>query len=472
MKILRILSLVAMLIGVFSIPVSAQGPPGTWATDITLLNLQNETSTVEIVRYAECTAADCTDAGTVITSTTLAPNGSLYYNPMFDSTFPEGFGGSIVVRSTTDMAGTITIGNDWSGTDSYASDAYSGITDVADFVFLPIVMGQYGGYFWNTRMAIQNAGFETTRVTIHYDGAGAPADTVIDNLPPGMMALVDQQMIPGIDNFIGSATVSSNNGQMLAVVVDEYKRDGGVLVTYVGLTPAQSATTIYMPGYIALSVWQTDFTIVNTTAETATIDIAFSGILNTVHGTIGPNGTAYINGFLGVYPDGWTGIAPSSGYYGAATVQSSEKIVVVYNEANSGAGGIGNFSLGYVALSAAAGSKTVAVPLVMRRYTTGWDTTYSIQVIDDGSGGQNRTRLSMVYSGNMPANCNPCTTEVVDSATLNMTDITLDHVPEGYIGGVVITSLDRDIVVVGDQNKSIGAVGDTAAGYPGIKIAP
>ena len=77
MKILKTLSLVIMLMGVVFIPVSAQGPPGAWATDITLLNLQNETATVEIVRYDECTVADCVDAGTVITSTTLPPTAAM-----------------------------------------------------------------------------------------------------------------------------------------------------------------------------------------------------------------------------------------------------------------------------------------------------------------------------------------------------------------------------------------------------------
>ena len=458
MKKLRVFGLVAILIGVFLAPVNAQGPPGSWTTDFTVLNLKDQEATVEIKRFAECEPPCTADTGTVITTTVIPANGSFYYNPILDPAFPATFGGSVVMSSNQPLAATVTVGNDKSGSSQYASDAYSGISEVSDSVFLPIIMGNLG--VWNTRIAVQNAGSATADVTIHYIGTGAPADTVISALPPNMVALVDQQENAGMTNFNGSALVTSS--QPLAIVVDEYKSSGGVLVSYIGVPSTDADTTVYMPGYIAQGVWQTDFTIVNTTANTATVSLAFSGATNVLSGTVPPNGSAYVNAFIGVYPDGWTGTAPTVGYYGAATVTSNEDIVIVYNEANSGTGGAGNFALGYVGFPSAAGSMNVAMPLVMYQYSTGWDTTFSVQVI--GGGVANLTLSYADITGSKTA-------VITDSYTFNPSQSgnqAYGHVPTGYIGGVTVTS-DKNIVVIGDQNLT-GGVGDTSAGFPGLSM--
>jgi len=455
-KALHVFGLIVVLMGLFLLPTQASGPPGSWTTDFTILNLESQEAKVQITRYTKFEEGGSTDTGTVVKSPTVAGGGSFYYNPALDASFPTGFSGSVVVSSDKRIAATVTVANDQTG-NAYASDAYAGVSEVSSSVFLPIIMGNLG--VWNTRIAVQNAGSETTNVTIHYIGSGAPSDSTITNLPPNMMALVDQQDISGISNFNGSATVTSNNDQPLAVVVDEYKTTGGVLVSYVGIPLSQADQTIYMPGFIASGQWATDFTIVNTTGDQATVDVTFSGASNTLSGSIAGNGSAYVNGYAGAYPSGWTGNVPTSGYYGSATVTASKDVVVVYNIANS-AGGAGNYALGYVGFPSTGGAREVAIPLIENRYSTGWDTTFSVQNIEGGTAG-----LSMVYSGNKTALCDPCGyTMTSPSHTFNQT--TDGHIPEGFIGGVTITS-DKDIVVIGDQNKT-GGLGDTAAGFPGI----
>ncbi len=457
MKYLRALGLVAILAALLATSVQAQGPPGSWTTDFTILNLEDSAGTINITRYAECTPPCTADGGTLVVEEPIAANGSYYYNPVNDSSFPNNWAGSIVVSADKQIAATVTVANSESGS-AYASDAYSGVSVVEDSVFLPIVMGSLGS--WNTMMAIQNAGSETTNVTISYIGSGAPADTTVSNLPPNMTAIVDQQENSGMSNFNGSALVTTDNGQPLAIIVEEYKTTGGVLVDYVGVPLSQADTTIYMPGFIAQGVWATDFTIVNTTGSLATVDIAFSGVSNALHGTIAANGSAYVNGYTGNYPSGWTGTAPTSGYYGSATVTSDRDIVIVYNISNS-AGAPGNFSVGYVGPSSSQGATDVAVPLIENHYSTGWDTTFSVQVIGGGS-----ADLDMTYSGNMAASCSPCERTITGSYTFNQ--VTDGHVPTGFLGGVTINS-SAPIVVIGDQNKT-GGSGDTAAGFPGIPI--
>lgn len=459
MKILRTVSLVVMLMALLVASVGAQGgPPGSWTTDMTFLNLEDQEAALEITRFAEFDpASPATDPGTLITSTTVAANGSFYYNPVNDPSFPVGFGGSVVASSDRKMAATITVGNSEAGV-AYASDAYAGVLEIAQSVFLPIVMGKLG--VWNTMMAIQNAGSQPADITIQYIGTGAPGNTTITDLPANMMALVDQGVNVGMTNFNGSALVTSD--QPLAIVVEEYKSTGGVLVDYVGVPSTKAAQTVYMPGYIALGVWATDFTVVNTTGSVANVEITFVGATNVVTGSIAANQSAYVNGTAGYYPTGWTGTAPTGTYYGAAVVTSDRNIVIVYNMANTGPGGAGNLNLGYVAPTAADGALKAAMPLVMNKaYGGGWDSTFSIQVIGGGVAG-----LSMAYSGVTL----PVTETITDNYTFNFSTAGnkgYGDLVAGYAGGVVVTS-NKPILIIGDQAGPY--VGDSSAGFPGVPL--
>jgi hypothetical protein len=461
MKALRILSALVIFLTVFggSAFAEPEGPPGSWVTDFTVLNLENSPAALGVTRYVRCTTPGCAaDPGATVANTTVPANGSYYYNPALDPAFPSPFAGSIVLSSDKLIAATVTVANTATGS-AYASDAYAGISEVSTSVFLPIIMGNLGP--WSTQIAVQNAGGSNANVTIDYIGPGAPGDSTINNLPPNMTAIVDQQSIPGLSNFNGAAIVTSS--QPVAIEVDEYKSSGGVLVSYTGVPLSQANSTVYMPGFIAQGQWATDFTIVNTEGSSADVQVSFVGSGNTLSGSIPANGSAYVNGYAGVIPAGWTGAPPVSGYYGAATVTSTngKKLVVVYNIANS-AGGPGNYAIGYVGFPSTKGAKKVAVPLIENHYSTGWDTTFSVQNIEGGT-----ANLSMVYSGNLAPNCNPCTYPMT-SASHTFNQVTDGHVPAGFLGGVTITS-DKNIVVIADQNKT-GAQGDTAAGFPGIPV--
>lgn len=458
MKILKVLTLI-MVLAMLIVPVEAAGPPGSWTTDFNILNLaENDEATITITRYKECeNPGSCAeDGGTSIATEKVAGGGSFYYNPALDSDFPSTFSGSVVVSADQPIAAIVTAANSESG-DQYASDAYAGVSEVSDSVFLPIIMGNLG--VWNTRIAIQNAGSGDANITIDYIGSGAPDDTEIQGLPKNMMAMVDQQDNPGMSNFNGAAKVTSN--QPLAILVDEYKTTGGVLVSYVGVPLSQADTKVYMPGFIAQGQWATDFTIVNTTGDSADVTVNFAGSSKTLSGSIAGNGSAYVNGYIDSYPAGWTGTAPTSGYYGAATVTSDEDVVVVYNISNS-AGGPGNYALGYVGYAESFGATKVSVPLIENQYSTGWDTTFSVQNIEGGT-----AELTLKYSGNLASDCpaGGCNYEMT-TASHTFNQVMDGHVPPGFLGGVTITS-DKKIVVIADQNKT-GAAGDTAAGFPGI----
>jgi hypothetical protein len=436
-------------------PVLA-APPGSWITDFTLFNLNSSAPAhVTIQRYAQCSGVSCsTDAGTVVVSPTIAAGGSYYYNPVSDSSFPTGFAGSIVVSSDQQLAGTVTLANNLTGT-SYASDAYSAVAAPATTNYLPIVL-RMG--VWSTRITVQNTGATNTSVTITYVGSGAPSATTISNLPPNMMAMVDLSDMGSL-TFNGSATVTSTNA--VAVVVEEYKTTGGVLVTYNGIPSSVASTTIYLPGYIDQGSWATDMTLVSA-GGSGTVTVTFAGSASSLSGPVSPTSSPYLNRYVGV-PSGWSGSFPT-GYYGAASVTSTTPVVVAYNISNSGLGGSGNLAEGYVGFAASQGATTVVVPLIERTYSTGWNTTFSVQSLDGTP-----ATLSMTYSGNMAPLCSPCNV-TMSSASQTFNQTSDGHVPSGFLGGVKIVS-NKNIVVIADQANTTAASyagGDSAAGFVGF----
>ncbi|MCL4487655.1 MAG: hypothetical protein M1570_05940 [Chloroflexi bacterium] len=367
-----------------------------------------------------------------------------------------------MVSSDQQLAGTVTAANTSTGT-AYASDAYSAVTNPSTSVILPIIMSHLG--VWNTAIYVQNAGSANTNVTVHYVGSGAPADTTITNLPPNMTAVVDQASL-STTGFNGSAVVSG--AQNLAVIVEEYKTTGGVLVAYNGLASSDAGQTVYMPGYIATGVWATDFTVVNTTGSLANVTVKFSGFSGQLNGSIPANGSAYINPRAGVIPSGWSGTSPTSGYYGAATVTSSQNVVVVYNISNS-FGGPGNSAIGYTGFSSSKAALTKVVPLIENMYSTGWVTTFSVQSVDGTP-----ANLTLTYS---PAkgSCNGSCTKTynmtsTDAGAHTFNQASDGHISAGFLGGVTITS-NKNIVVIADQNNATASQyqgGDAAAGFAGF----
>jgi len=452
---------VALLAGVFCFShLALAAPPGSWTTDFTLFNLGSAEANFSMNRYALCPGGSCTaDTGTAVTppnSGKIPANGSAYYNPIFDAGFPTGYSGSIVVSSDQQLAGTVTLGNGLTGA-AYASDAYSAVTAPSTSIILPIVMAGLGP--WNTRMSIQNTGGTDAAVQIQYVGSGAPPTSNLAALPPNMTAWVDQADL-GISNFNGSAIITS--AQQLAIVVEEYKSTGGVLLAYNGLPSTDAGPTVYMPGYLDQGIWATDFTVVNTSATAATVAISFAGSSASLAGTIAANGAQYFNRITTGVPSGWTGSFPQN-YYGAATVTATGgNVVVVYNIANSGPGGGGNLQVAYLGFPTSKAVKNVVVPLVENEYGAGqWVTTYTVQSVDG-----NPATLTLTYAGNLTPTCNPCnaTTGALPTRTFNQKSD--GHVPTGFLGGVSIAS-DKNIVVIADQTSFLLG-GDTAAGFAGF----
>jgi hypothetical protein len=454
--------IVALLAGVFCFShLALAAPPGSWTTDYTLFNVGTGTATFSMMRYGLCTGAGCAaDAGTDFTvagANTITAGGSYYYNPADPvHSFPSNFSGSVVISSSEPLAGTVTLGNGLSGS-AYASDAYSAVTAPATSVIGPIIMAGLGT--WNTRISIQNTGSVNADVNVAFSGANKPADVAISGLPSNMTAWVDQAD-SGASNFNGSVKITS--AQPLAVVVEEYKTSGGVLVSYNGLPSTDAGTTVYLPGYIDQGIWATDFTLVETSGAASTVTVAFSGSASTITGPVPANGSAYLNRYAAL-PAGWSGSFPT-GFYGGATVTGvGGSLVAVYNISNSGAGGPGNLAVGYTGFAAAKAKQEVVVPLIENAYSSGWVTTFTVQSVDGTP-----ANLTLTYNGNLPANasCNPNCAVAMSTAAKTFNQGADGHIPTGFLGGVKINS-NKNIVVIADQ-QNVNLAGDTAAGFAGM----
>ncbi len=366
---------------------------------------------------------------------------------------PAGWLGAAIVSADQPVSAIATVANDLSGS-QYVSDAYVGVGEPSTTIFAPIVMAKLGP--WNTRMAIQNAGNEPANVTIQFVSGGTVVATqTISNLPAGASAVVDQYDNPALNNFNGSAIITGT--QPLAVTVDEYRTTGGLLVSYTALPLSKASTTLYMPGYInAYGPWTTDFTIVNTANAAASVQIQFSNA-QTLNCTVPANGSLYLNPAVGIY-GGCTGGPLASNFYGAATVNSTQPIVIAYNIANTL--GPGNLAIGYTAVHPDDTGTKMAVPLIENQYGGGkWTTTFSVQVIGGGT-----ANLTLTYTGN--TGTYTWSGQVIDAKTFNQ--LSDGHIPAGFLGSVTITS-DKPLAVIGDQNSLI-LPGDVAAGFPGVKV--
>jgi len=449
MRKLRWIILFAVL---FSIVGSAWGgPPGQFTVDFNIQNMGTGPANI-VVNFINPNGSS---AGTK-TFSGVPAGGSAYFNPALHTldgggTLPSGWQGAAIVSADQPVSAIATVANNLSGS-QYVSDAYVGIGEPSTVVFAPIVMAKFGP--WNTRMAIQNAGTSPANVKIRFiSGGNVVATQSISNLPVGASALVDQFYLP-ITNFNGSAIISAT--QPVAVTVDEYRTTRGLLVSYSALPLSKASTTLYMPGYInAYGPWTTDFTMINTASSPASVQIRFTNN-QTLNCSIPANGSLYLNPAANVY-GGCTGGPLASNFYGAATVSSTQPLVIAYNIANTL--GPGDRAIGYTAFAPSDVGTKMAVPLIENQYGGGkWITTFSVQVIGGGP-----AKLTLKYSGNLGTYIRHVT--VNNARTFNQ--LSDGHIPRGFLGSVTILS-DKPIAVIGDQNSLILS-GDVAAGFPGVK---
>lgn len=228
----------------------------------------------------------------------------------------------------------------------------SGMTNVA----LPLIMANNSGFY--TSYQVQNVSTTATaNVTVHYgpnisSGTFAPVDETFQ-LTPGTARTVFQSSTTannGSSNnwgtsgrYIGSATVSTVGGSIVAIVNQQAASPTALASTYDGFDPTTATSKISAPLIMANnSGYYTTMQIQNTaTSGTATVDVVYgpniSGAFHAQpeHFTLnaGSSKTIFqasappLNGSVNTWPTG------SSKYIGSATITSTGgNIVAIINQ--------------------------------------------------------------------------------------------------------------------------------------------
>ena len=116
-------------------------------------------------------------------SDTVAGNGSNSYFPLdptgnLPGTVPSGFDGSVVIKSTTNIAATTNIlGNDGSDPLAYGA-SYNGFKAGSPSAYMPLLMKANYGY--NTWYSVQNLGSAAATINVTYsDGVTASSASTV-----------------------------------------------------------------------------------------------------------------------------------------------------------------------------------------------------------------------------------------------------------------------------------------------------
>lgn len=232
-KTIIIVLTAVVLLGVYAIPVSAQGP-ASYQSTVIITNTSESEGIINLIFY--------NPDGSIADDSILDPIGAL--ETKFYTTIPvsSGFKGSMVIESNVPLASTSTvIGKTNTGAVmNYAN--YVGVSTGAGRVFLPLLMKN--NYGFNTYFSIQNTSGLPVDVEITYsDGVVVPA---ITGLQPGAAVLIDNLLEAGhVRKFAG--TVEATGDIAIAVVEWADGKYGKQLFAYNGFTQAQGTPDPVIP---------------------------------------------------------------------------------------------------------------------------------------------------------------------------------------------------------------------------------
>jgi hypothetical protein len=224
-KNIRLFALCVLALMLVNGSIYAQAPSGPWASGIACVNLDNtNAASILLTFYSQDNSTP------VLTySDTIPAGGSkTYFTPSTPPGVPNNFVGSVVVASSAPISCNVNTQKLSTGTpsDPYRIGTSSGVStsEAGSKIYAPQVMKNFGG--WNSYIAVQNTESVSVTVTIDYkDRYGNPisaSESFI--IPPQSTHIFYQNANPSLpNNFLGAATISSNDGtSKLAVVVNFY----------------------------------------------------------------------------------------------------------------------------------------------------------------------------------------------------------------------------------------------------------
>ena len=319
----------------------------------------------------------------------------------------------------------------------------------------------HNNYHWQSDIMIMNAG-----------AAAIPAGTVtfqpgcsvtLSSLPPAGSVVLSTPNIACVGAVVGAA-ISSNNGQPLAVVTNEwadYNNDNqpDTLSNYGGFPSS------FNPSYYPLQMyqnytWNTGVNAQNPDANNNdTVTISYYNLTGSVVGsnqfTLSPNGSHSF------YPPS----APS-GFVGSGRGLGSLPFLSVVNQISTAAGTYGAST--YSAIGGGTGN--VSVPLFVNSYANwlghsgSWSSAMQIQNV--GSSTANATVYFYSASGSYVSQKTYPSIPVNSSVNVFPLYMTPDPLPTSFLGSAWVTSNQHIAVVV--NTVVPGTTDDAFMTYSGL----
>ena len=212
-----------------------------WNTTVFIQNLGAETATVQLLYSGTGLAVSTTEV------VTIPPSAARRISQAESAALPDNFDGSLMANSTRGQPiALVVIERNVSGNAAaYTSPIPAGTGLVAPVIF----KNRATNGVWNTGIQIQNLGGDVAQVTLTYRRSDGPVgQTMVDRstINPGASRTFYQPSTDALPNgFVGSATISVENGQLISGLVNEVNYDRNVSSTYQLLGSGQP--TIYAP---------------------------------------------------------------------------------------------------------------------------------------------------------------------------------------------------------------------------------
>ncbi len=355
MKAQKILGLFVILSLMLMVVPAAQagGPPGNWASGIACQNLSSsQAANVTLYFYQEDNPSPVL---TYVDPNPVPADGFRgYYTPSSPPGVPDGFLGSVVVSSNTEMACNVNTQTTGSGTlaDPYRIGTSAGFnsSQIAPKMYAPQIMKAYSG--WNSYLSVMNTSSSSVSVTISYkDRYGTALSANETRTIPGNTNHIfyqsDNANLP--TNLIGSAVISADNGTTNLAVTAEFYNSAvdnttAQLHAYNGFS--SGATKLLLPRFVRNYYgYNSGISIQNVGNASTTVSITFTDAINTKYyynsGAIaaGASLVLYAPNIVELNPMDLLNVTQR---FGNAVITSTGgvPIVAIVNEDNRGGGGV------------------------------------------------------------------------------------------------------------------------------------
>lgn len=199
-----------------------------WTTVLAIQNLGRETAAVDITY-----AGRGQTPGTWAESLRVAPSATGLLNQVANPQLPDGFEGSVHLRSTNEQPLALVV---LETSSSGGASAYSGTSSGAVDLSAPVLFkNRESNGTWSTGIQLQNVGADPARVRLAYSAADRTGTLLTEHavVPPGASHTFYQPSNGALpDGFVGAARILVENQQPVVGLVHEVNSERDLSMAY------------------------------------------------------------------------------------------------------------------------------------------------------------------------------------------------------------------------------------------------